>query len=241
MTTRTRVTPSRSSDRALRRFEDIRELLPDVENPTPLVRVRNAVTADNVYLKLEWLNPFGSIKDRAASYLIRGLLGSGSLENREIVEASSGNTAIALAALGAVSDTKGHDHDSRRGPRGDEDDPANARSRGVGNTRRAMSRGSSQRRSHRACTVPRGLSGWKPVCHGGPVREPGQRASPLRDHRSRDLEPDRGRSRGVFCRVRYLWNAHRHWAVPQGAEPEHTDRRNITTQGSPAPRTQELR
>lgn len=102
----TKVTPSRISDRALRRFEDIRDLLPDVENPTPLVRVRNSVSADNVYLKLEWLNPFGSIKDRAASYLIRGLLESGSLENREIVEASSGNTAIALAAFGAVNDTK---------------------------------------------------------------------------------------------------------------------------------------
>lgn len=102
----TKVTPSRISDRALRRFEDIRDLLPDVENPTPLVRVRNSVSAHNVYLKLEWLNPFGSIKDRAASYLIRGLLESGSLENREIVEASSGNTAIALAAFGAVNDTK---------------------------------------------------------------------------------------------------------------------------------------
>ncbi|MCL1600665.1 MAG: cysteine synthase family protein [Actinomycetia bacterium] len=106
MATRTHATTSRSSDRALRRFEDIRDLLPDVGNPTPLVRVRNAVSADNVYLKLEWLNPFGSIKDRAASYLIRGLLDSGALANREIVEASSGNTAIALAAMGAVSDTK---------------------------------------------------------------------------------------------------------------------------------------
>lgn len=106
MTTTTRVTPSRSSDRTLRRFEDIRDLLPDVENPTPLVRVRNSVDADNVYLKLEWLNPFGSIKDRAASYLIRGLLESGSLENREIVEASSGNTAIALSAIGALNGVK---------------------------------------------------------------------------------------------------------------------------------------
>lgn len=106
MTTRTRVTPSKNSDRALRRFEDIRDLLPDVDNPTPLVRVRNSVSAANVYLKLEWLNPFGSIKDRAASYLVRGLLENGSLEDHEIVEASSGNTAIALAALGAVNDSK---------------------------------------------------------------------------------------------------------------------------------------
>ena len=106
MAARTDITTSRISDRALRRFEDIRDLLPDVDNPTPLVRVRNAVSADNVYLKLEWMNPFGSIKDRAASYLIDGLIDSGALEGREIVEASSGNTAIALAAIGATTGIK---------------------------------------------------------------------------------------------------------------------------------------
>ncbi|MEN8239334.1 MAG: cysteine synthase family protein [Actinomycetota bacterium] len=106
MSTRTRATSTRRTDRALRRFEDIRDLLPDVDNPTPLVRLRNSVSADNVYLKLEWLNPFGSIKDRAASYLIEGLLDSGALDGREIVEASSGNTAIALAAIGAISGSK---------------------------------------------------------------------------------------------------------------------------------------
>jgi len=63
------------------------------------------VSADNVYLKLEWLNPFGSIKDRAASYLIRGLERDGVLEGHQIVEASSGNTAIALAAIGAIDGT----------------------------------------------------------------------------------------------------------------------------------------
>ena len=58
--------PSKLSNHALARFEDIRDLLPDVDHPTPLVRVRNAVALDNVYLKLEWLNPFGSIKDRVS-------------------------------------------------------------------------------------------------------------------------------------------------------------------------------
>ncbi len=94
------------SDRAVRRFEDIRDLLPDVNNPTPLVRVRNSLRVDNVYLKLEWMNPFGSIKDRAAAYLVRGMIESGALDGRELVEASSGNTAIALAAMGAINDTK---------------------------------------------------------------------------------------------------------------------------------------
>lgn len=106
MITDTSSTKTRISDRALRRYEDIRDLLPDVDNPTPLVRVRNTVPAGNVYLKLEWLNPFGSIKDRAAAYLMRGLVDRGALEDHEIVEASSGNTGIALAALGATRGTK---------------------------------------------------------------------------------------------------------------------------------------
>lgn len=106
MATRTQLTQTTSVNHVLRRYEDIRDLLPSVDNPTPLVRVHNAVSAENVYLKLEWLNPFGSIKDRAAAYLIAGLRDSGDLEGREIVEASSGNTAIALAALGAISNTK---------------------------------------------------------------------------------------------------------------------------------------
>lgn len=106
MTTKTQPTISWRSDRDLRRFEDVRDLFPNVENPTPLVRVRNSVAADNVYLKLEWMNPFGSIKDRAASYLIAGLIRDGKLDGKELVEASSGNTAIALAAMGAITGTK---------------------------------------------------------------------------------------------------------------------------------------
>jgi cysteine synthase len=59
-----------------------------------------------LYLKLEWLNPFGSIKDRTAAYLIRDLASRGLLDGREIVEPSSGNTAIALAALAALAGTR---------------------------------------------------------------------------------------------------------------------------------------
>ena len=106
MALQTTMEQSRMSNHELRRFEDVRDLLASVENPTPLVRIRNAVPSPNIYLKLEWLNPFGSIKDRAASYLIRGLAESGALDGRELVEASSGNTAIALAAFGAVNGTK---------------------------------------------------------------------------------------------------------------------------------------
>ena len=93
------------TDRSLRRYEDIRQLLPDVDNPTPLVRLNHVVAGTDLtaFLKLEWLNPFGSLKDRAANYLMAGMQERGDLEGRDIVEASSGNTAIALAALAALA------------------------------------------------------------------------------------------------------------------------------------------
>lgn len=92
------------ADPSARRFNDITDLLPNVDNPTPLIRINRALpdTGLELYLKLEWLNPFGSVKDRAAAYLLAGMTERGDLEGRDIVEASSGNTAIALAALAAL-------------------------------------------------------------------------------------------------------------------------------------------
>lgn len=99
---------SLGTDTEVRRFGDIRDLLPNIHNPTPLVRL-NRVAAETdiaLYLKLEWMNPFGSVKDRAAAYLLAGMAERGELDDRDIVEASSGNTAIALAALASLIDKK---------------------------------------------------------------------------------------------------------------------------------------
>jgi cysteine synthase len=95
---------TRRTDRSLGRYQDVRELLPDPDNPTPLVRLNRIERIRDLeaYLKLEWLSPFGSIKDRTARYIVQGLAERGQLANRHVVEASSGNTAIALAALGAL-------------------------------------------------------------------------------------------------------------------------------------------
>lgn len=100
----TTTTQRLGTDHSARRYDDIRQLLPSLDNPTPLLRV--ARVAPHLYLKLEWLNPFGSIKDRAAAYMFESLRHRGLLEGREIVEASSGNTAIALAALAALEGVK---------------------------------------------------------------------------------------------------------------------------------------
>jgi cysteine synthase len=59
-----------------------------------------------LFVKLEWLNPFGSIKDRTAFYLLKGLEERGQLNGRDLVEPSSGNTGIALAALAALAGKK---------------------------------------------------------------------------------------------------------------------------------------
>ena len=88
---------------ARRRYADVRELIASPANPTPLVRLNRVVPPGaEVFLKLEWMNPFGSIKDRTARYLLEGMRERGELDGRELVEATSGNTGIALAALAAL-------------------------------------------------------------------------------------------------------------------------------------------
>jgi len=48
------------------------------------------------------MNPFGSIKDRTAKFLLEGLANRGEIRGKELVEPTSGNTGIALAALAAI-------------------------------------------------------------------------------------------------------------------------------------------
>jgi cysteine synthase len=90
---------------SVRRFDSVRDLIANPENPTPIVRLNRVMesAAFELFLKLEWFNPFGSIKDRTALYLLEGLRQRGELAGKHIVEPSSGNTGIALAALAALA------------------------------------------------------------------------------------------------------------------------------------------
>ena len=64
---------------------------------TPTVFVQSC---PNYYAKLEGLNPFGSIKDRSAAYVLqKGYENNIINTTTEIIESSSGNFAIALAAV----------------------------------------------------------------------------------------------------------------------------------------------
>jgi cysteine synthase len=83
-------------------YDDIFEMLPNEENPSPMVRINrmNPVPAFQLFAKLEWFNPFGSVKDRAAWAMLRDLEDRAQLEGgRGIVEPTSGNTGISLAAM----------------------------------------------------------------------------------------------------------------------------------------------
>ncbi|MGA8743683.1 MAG: cysteine synthase family protein [Terracidiphilus sp.] len=73
---------------------------------TPLIRLDGVVRGlpgVTLLAKAEWVNPGGSVKDRAASAMVRKALADGSLhDGRILLDATSGNTGIAFAMLGAA-------------------------------------------------------------------------------------------------------------------------------------------
>ena len=83
----------------------IAESVIDLIGQTPLLHISRFAPPPlaGVYAKIEWLNPGGSIKDRAALGMIldaeeKGLLKSGST----IIEPTAGNTGIGLALVGVA-------------------------------------------------------------------------------------------------------------------------------------------
>ncbi len=82
---------------------EICDSLADVIGSTPLIRLRAAseATGCTVLGKCEFLNPGGSVKDRAAKYMIMDAEERGELEpGGIIVEGTAGNTGIGLALVG---------------------------------------------------------------------------------------------------------------------------------------------
>lgn len=84
----------------LRVVDDILKLIGN----TPMVRLKSIPksTDASVYVKLEYLNPSGSLKDRIALEMIRTAEEEGKLKpGYTIIEASTGNTGIALSFVGS--------------------------------------------------------------------------------------------------------------------------------------------
>lgn len=82
-------------------YDNVSELVGN----TPLVRL-NTLTKDldtEVLVKLEYYNPANSVKDRIGAAIIDAAEADGSLKpGGTIIEATSGNTGIALAMVGAA-------------------------------------------------------------------------------------------------------------------------------------------
>lgn len=79
--------------------------LEDLIGNTPLIELEKIPVNKNVkiYCKLEGQNPGGSVKDRAALGMISGALERGEINsNTKLVEATSGNTGIALAMIASM-------------------------------------------------------------------------------------------------------------------------------------------
>lgn len=75
---------------------------------TPLVKI-NKINDGNaeLYAKLEYFNPSGSVKDRAAFYMLKCAIDEGKInENTVIIEPTSGNTGIGLAMCAAQAGLK---------------------------------------------------------------------------------------------------------------------------------------
>ncbi len=81
----------------------------DAIGNTPLIEITklNPVKGVKLYAKLEYMNPGGSVKDRAALYMINEAERTGELtKDKIVIEATSGNTGIGLAMICAVKGYK---------------------------------------------------------------------------------------------------------------------------------------
>lgn len=76
---------------------------------TPIIKLNNLIEGDiaDIFVKVESFNPSGSVKDRAALYMIEGAERKGKLKKGDtIIEPTSGNTGIGLAMVGAAKGYK---------------------------------------------------------------------------------------------------------------------------------------
>jgi len=73
---------------------------------TPVVELKRVRTG-RIFVKLEYMNPTGSHKDRTAYYMIKDAMDKGKLcDGGLVVEASSGNTAISVAWISSIMNLK---------------------------------------------------------------------------------------------------------------------------------------
>jgi len=86
------------------RYKRIDSIVEAVGN-TPLVRLRNIerdTPGVKIYLKLEYMNPGGSVKDRPARQMFLDAIANGTMtKDKVLIDATSGNTGVAYSLFGA--------------------------------------------------------------------------------------------------------------------------------------------
>ena len=87
------------------------DTITDLIGSTPLLKLNRFAAAENlgaeVYAKLEYFNPAGSVKDRIAKEMILDALEKGLInENTTLIEPTSGNTGIGLSAVATALNLK---------------------------------------------------------------------------------------------------------------------------------------
>ena len=92
-------------EKSLKQLNNLNSIVELIGN-TPLIELNGfkELSSDKrIFVKAEWFNPGGSIKDRAALSMINDGIASKRLtSNKTIMDSSSGNTAIAYAMIGAA-------------------------------------------------------------------------------------------------------------------------------------------
>nr|MDO8098549.1 cysteine synthase family protein [Candidatus Njordarchaeota archaeon] len=87
----------------------VADSITDLIGRTPMVKINKLTKPEDatIYAKLEWYNIGGSVKDRMGLYLIEHAQAAGKLtKDSRILEATSGNTGIALAMIAAAKGYK---------------------------------------------------------------------------------------------------------------------------------------
>jgi cysteine synthase B len=86
----------------------VAEKITDLIGDTPIVRLRafdRETPGVEIWAKCEFLNPGGSVKDRAAYQMIRDAINTGKLKpGQTIIDSTSGNTGVAYALIGGALD-----------------------------------------------------------------------------------------------------------------------------------------
>ena len=188
----------------------------DLIGNTPLVKLNHVTDgiAATVLVKLEYLNPGGSIKDRIAAKMIEEAERTGKLlPGGTIVEPTSGNTGVGLAL---VAQQKGYRCIFVVPDKVGEDKRAVLQAYGaeVVVTPTAVAAGQPAKLLRRLRPAghrdPRRLQ-------AGPVLQPRRPGQPLRDHRPGDLARHRRPDHPLRDRRRHRRHHHRHRPLPQGS------------------------